>query len=206
MRHSYSVDTATGSNSGSSVLLKDAWTMAGIEPPTPILKDGTADHWPTGSSKSHAYLDSLTKCTLRTMFLPDKLFGKKLLSLNFLSIELLNKILWRWIQTANLLRKLGAAALSRGWSGPCFSAMKSGGEPGSELLSYWVQVPGDNSRAWERQGGLPWHQQWFCRCSGPWRGGAEPEGHRHYFPVHGSFGLPDRKFFFPRTFNTLHPQ
>jgi len=32
-------------NSGLSVLLKDTWTRAGIEPPTPRLKDGPADLW-----------------------------------------------------------------------------------------------------------------------------------------------------------------
>jgi len=35
MLHSSSVDTATGSYSGFSVLLKDTSTRAGIEPPTP---------------------------------------------------------------------------------------------------------------------------------------------------------------------------
>jgi len=44
MLHPYTVDTATGSNSGLSVLLKDTSTRAGIEPPTPWLKDGPADH------------------------------------------------------------------------------------------------------------------------------------------------------------------
>jgi len=34
--HSYTVETATESNSGLSVLLKDTSTRAGIEPPTPI--------------------------------------------------------------------------------------------------------------------------------------------------------------------------
>jgi len=33
--HSYSVDSATGSHSGLSVLLKGTTTRAGIEPPTP---------------------------------------------------------------------------------------------------------------------------------------------------------------------------
>jgi len=40
---SYSVDAATGSTSALSVLLKDTSTRAGIEPPTPRLKDGPAD-------------------------------------------------------------------------------------------------------------------------------------------------------------------
>jgi len=44
---SYTVDKATGSNSGLSVLLKDTSTRAGIESPTPWLKDGPANHWPT---------------------------------------------------------------------------------------------------------------------------------------------------------------
>jgi len=44
--HSYTVDAATGSNSGLSVLLKDTSTRAGIEPPTPWLKDGPATHSP----------------------------------------------------------------------------------------------------------------------------------------------------------------
>jgi len=44
--HSYIVNAATGSNSGLSVLLKDTSTRAGIEPPTPWLKDGPATHWP----------------------------------------------------------------------------------------------------------------------------------------------------------------
>jgi len=43
----YTVDTAAGSNSGLSVLLKDTSTRAGIEPPTPWLKDGPADLWPS---------------------------------------------------------------------------------------------------------------------------------------------------------------
>jgi len=38
---------ATGSNTGLSVLLKDTSTRAGIEPPTPWLKDRPANHWPT---------------------------------------------------------------------------------------------------------------------------------------------------------------
>jgi len=44
---SYTVDTATGSNLGLGVLLKDTSTRVGIEPPTPWLKDGLATHWPT---------------------------------------------------------------------------------------------------------------------------------------------------------------
>jgi len=43
---SYTVDTATSRHSGLSVLLKDTSTRAGVEPPTPWLKDGPADHWP----------------------------------------------------------------------------------------------------------------------------------------------------------------
>jgi len=35
MEHSYTVNTATGSNSGLSVLLKDTSTGAGIDPATP---------------------------------------------------------------------------------------------------------------------------------------------------------------------------
>jgi len=41
------VDTATGSNSGLSVLLMYTSTRAGIEPSTFWLKDGPANHWPT---------------------------------------------------------------------------------------------------------------------------------------------------------------
>jgi len=41
------VDTDTGSDSGFSVLLKDTWTRAGIEPTTPRSKDGPANNWPT---------------------------------------------------------------------------------------------------------------------------------------------------------------
>jgi len=44
--HSYTVDAATGSISGTSVLLKDTSARAGTEPPTPWLKDGPATHWP----------------------------------------------------------------------------------------------------------------------------------------------------------------
>jgi len=40
--HSYTVDAATRSSSGLSVLLKDTSTRAGIEPPTAWLKDGPA--------------------------------------------------------------------------------------------------------------------------------------------------------------------
>jgi len=47
MLHSYTVDTARRSNSGISVLLKDTSTKAGIEPPTPWLKDGPPNHWST---------------------------------------------------------------------------------------------------------------------------------------------------------------
>jgi len=45
--HVTCIDTATGSNSGLSVLLKDTSTRSGIEPPTPWLKEGPATHWPT---------------------------------------------------------------------------------------------------------------------------------------------------------------
>jgi len=45
MLDSYTVDTATGSNSGLSVLLKGTLTRAGIEPPIPWLKDRPANHW-----------------------------------------------------------------------------------------------------------------------------------------------------------------
>jgi len=47
IKSSYTVDAATGSNLGLSVLLKDTSTRAGIEPPTPWLKDTPAIHWPT---------------------------------------------------------------------------------------------------------------------------------------------------------------
>jgi len=45
--YSDTVDTATGSNSGLSVLLKGTPTRAGIEPPTLWLRDGPATHRPT---------------------------------------------------------------------------------------------------------------------------------------------------------------
>jgi len=38
---------ATGRHSGLSALLKDTSTRPGSEPPTPWLKDGPADLWPT---------------------------------------------------------------------------------------------------------------------------------------------------------------
>jgi len=46
MLRSYTVDKATGSNSGLSDLLKDTLTRARIELPTPLLKDRPANHWP----------------------------------------------------------------------------------------------------------------------------------------------------------------
>jgi len=57
MLHSYTVDTATGSNSGLHILLKDKSTRAGIEPPW--LKDGPANHWPTVASFHTALLPFL---------------------------------------------------------------------------------------------------------------------------------------------------
>jgi len=47
MLRSHTVDTATESNSGLSVLLKDTSTQAGIEPHPPFIKGGPANHWPT---------------------------------------------------------------------------------------------------------------------------------------------------------------
>jgi len=47
MLYSYTVDAATGRNSGLSVLLNETSTRAGIEPPTPWLKDGPATYWPS---------------------------------------------------------------------------------------------------------------------------------------------------------------
>jgi len=47
MFYSYTVDAAIGSNSGLSLLLKDASTGVGVEPPTPWLKGRPANHWPT---------------------------------------------------------------------------------------------------------------------------------------------------------------
>jgi len=48
MLHSDAVDTATGSNSGLSVLLEDTSIRAGIEPPTPVWKTC----WPLRHSRT----------------------------------------------------------------------------------------------------------------------------------------------------------